>query len=144
MSSVHWRKKNSPALLHQDPRAFFHRWINAQRACTHTRICQVGACQQWDLREKQHQIDLFQCHYSSDVPPRVPQHSLFLPVSSFSKWELGSLFNHNYFLFLDHFREGFTVKEHFSRLVIITAVSCALNSVQSAMLWHTMLIAVVS
>lgn len=31
------------------------------------------------------------------------QHGLLLPLPSFSKREFGSLFNHNYFLFLNHF-----------------------------------------
>lgn len=100
MDSVHWRKQNSPALLHQDPCAFFHRGINAQRACRHTRTCQAGPCQHWDEGEAAPDRImsvplLFWC--------RAQQHGLFLPLSSFSKWELGSLFNHNYFLFLDHF-----------------------------------------
>lgn len=64
--------------------------------------------QQWDLGEKQHQTGLFQWYkiyyfIPLNAPPRA-QLGLLLPLPPFSKWEPGSLFNHNYFLFLNHFQ----------------------------------------
>lgn len=98
MYSVPWGKKHSPALLLQDPGALSHRGKNAQRACTHSRTCQAGTAVGPGGEAAPHRF----IPVPLNAPPRA-QLGLLLPLPPFSKWEPGSLFNHNYFLFLNHF-----------------------------------------